>query len=291
MTPTPAELSVPVAGGILGGAVYSPDGSTTVLAVHGITANSRSWSAVARELPDVRLIVPDLRGRGVSGILPPPFGFDAQVDDLIAVLDHAAAESVVVVGHSMGAFVAVCLAHRYPQRVSALVLVDGGIPLPTVDDPAAALGPAMARLSVEFPDRLAYRRFWQAHPALGPYWNGDLDAYVDHDLIGVEPRLRSSVNADAVLANVVELDGRGGYREALAALRQPITFLRAPRGLFDEVPPLYPQERVPEITELVRAEVIDVPDVNHYTIVLGPGAPVVAQAIGAAPTKNNRSGR
>lgn len=291
MTTSLTDLAVSVAGGVLGGAVYTPDGATTVLAIHGITANSRSWAAVARELPGVRVIAPDLRGRGASGTLPAPYDFASHVADLIAVLDDAGVESVVVVGHSMGAFVAAALADRHPDRVSALVLVDGGVPLPTVDDPAAALGPAMQRLSVEFPDRAAYRRFWQAHPALGPYWNDDLSDYVDHDLVGGEPHLRSSVNAEAVLTNVVELDGRNGYREALAALPQPIEFLRAPRGLFDEVPPLYPDERVGEIAELLRTDVVDVPDVNHYTIVLGPGAPIVAQAIGKAPTRKPEVGR
>lgn len=291
MTTSLTELAVPVAGGTLGGAIYSPDGTTTVLAIHGITANSRSWATVARELSGVRVIAPDLRGRGGSGTLPAPYDFAAHVEDLIAVLDQFGVESVVVVGHSMGAFVAVALAARHPERVQALVLVDGGVPLPTVADPAAALGPAMQRLSVEFPDRAAYRSFWQVHPALGPYWNDDLDAYVDHDLVGVEPHLRSSVNADAVLTNVVELDGRNGYREAIAALPQPIVFLRAPRGLFDEVPPLYPDERIDEIAALLRTDVVDVPDVNHYTIVLGPGAPVVARAIGYAPTTSPGVGR
>lgn len=279
------DLRVPVAGGELGGIVHRPDASSTVLAIHGITANSRSWAAVARELPDVRVIAPDLRGRGSSGTLPGPFTFDAQVDDLVAVLDHVGVDSVVVAGHSMGAFIAVWLAHRHPDRVSGLVLVDGGIPLPTVPDPAAALGPAMERLSVEFPSRDAYRGFWKVHPALGPYWNDDLDAYVDHDLVGTEPHLRSSVNPEAVLTNVVELDGRNGYREAVAQLKHPVGFLRAPRGLFDEVPALYPEDRVPEIRELLRSEVIEVPDVNHYTIVLGPGAPRVAHTITAVSVK------
>lgn len=286
MTSSLTDLAVPVAGGSLGGAIYnsppSAPAATTVLAIHGITANSRSWAAVARELPDVRMIAPDLRGRGRSGGLPGPFGLEQQADDLAAVLDAAGVDRVVVAGHSMGAFVAIRLAQRHPDRVAALVLVDGGPPLPTVADPAAALGPALQRLSVEFPDRAAYRSFWMAHPALGPYWNDDLAGYVDYDLIGDEPHLRSSVNADAVLTNAAELDGSAGYREALHALDVPIDFVRAPRGLFDEVPPLYPDERIADFVADDRVRLIDVPDVNHYTVLLGAGAPAVAAVIDRA---------
>ena len=61
-----------------------------VLAIHGITASSRSWTAVARHLGDqVTFIAPDLRGRGGSSGLPGPFGLAAHLEDLAAVLDFA----------------------------------------------------------------------------------------------------------------------------------------------------------------------------------------------------------
>ncbi len=50
----------------------------TVLALHGITSNGRAWDAVARELGgDVRLLAPDLRGRGDAGRSPGPTGWPA----------------------------------------------------------------------------------------------------------------------------------------------------------------------------------------------------------------------
>ncbi len=56
-------------------------------------------------------------------------GLDAHARDLIAVLDALGVERAVVVGHSMGAFVALVLGDLYPERVSRVVLVDGGLPL------------------------------------------------------------------------------------------------------------------------------------------------------------------
>ena len=70
----------------------------------------------------------------------------------------------------MGAFVAVLLAARAPDRVSDLILIDGGVPLrlpANVTREAISLdvlGPAAARLSMTFADHGAYRDFWRAHP-------------------------------------------------------------------------------------------------------------------------------
>src|SRR5690606_9508333 len=84
---------------------------------------------VAHLLKGVRVLAPDLRGRGRSNQLPGPYGMPQHADDLAAVLDHFGVETALIVGHSMGAFVSVVLSHRHPERVSELILVDGGLPL------------------------------------------------------------------------------------------------------------------------------------------------------------------
>src|SRR5690606_16543776 len=100
-----------------------------VLVVHGITASHLAWPFVVSQLPGKRVIAPDLRGRGSSSTLVGSAGMRAHAADLVAVLDALGAESVPVIGHSMGGFVAVVFAHVAPERVSQLVLVDGGLPL------------------------------------------------------------------------------------------------------------------------------------------------------------------
>lgn len=249
---------------------------------------------MARHLGDrVTLIAPDLRGRGASCNLPAPFGLAAHVEDLVAALDFSGVVRAVVAGHSMGAYLAARLAAAHPERAGAVVLVDGGLPLPLPEgiEPDAALeavlGPALARLRMTFPSRQAYHDFWRAHPAFaGPgYWSEDAEAYVDYDLGGAEPELRSVVSEEAVRADgrdlIVDLEAA---RTALASLTCPTVLIRAPRGLLDQPSPLVPDEAAVEAAGVCGALVDEVvPDSNHYLLVLRDReASVVADRIATA---------
>ncbi len=286
---TYAALRIPVPGGELVGGVWTPDGvpsGPTVLAIHGITASHLSWPLVADRLA-VPLVAVDLRGRGRSNTLPGPFDLRVHARDMLAVLDHLGLDRVVVLGHSMGAFVAVCLAELAPERTASLVLVDGGLPIAPPDGvapedlPALVLGPALTRLSMTFASREEYADFWRGHPALGPYWNETIASYVDYDLEGTEPKLSASSNVDAVAQNSLQLDGQDGYAEALAGLAMPVDFLHAPRGLADQTPPLYSNAEIKRLSAgLPHIRFHESLDVNHYTIVLTPsGADQVAETI------------
>jgi pimeloyl-ACP methyl ester carboxylesterase len=284
-----ARFAAPVDGGELAGGTWRPDAAgVPVLAVHGITASHLSWPFLVDELPGVRIIAPDLRGRARSNRLPGPFGLTQHADDLARLLDHVGVERAVLVGHSMGAFVSVLAAARHADRVASLVLVDGGLPIPAPADvspedvPALVLGPALSRLSMEFADVESYLQFWRAHPALGPHWTKEIEAYAEYDLDGVAPHLRSSSNPEAIAENELQLDGANGYAAALAALRLPIDFIRAPRGLLDGAPLYSPEDVERETAALADVALHEAVDVNHYTIVMSSeGAAQVAPLVTA----------
>ena len=124
------SISAAVDGGRLHGGEWNPSGATTVVAVHGITANHRIFALLAEALPRHRLLAPDLRGRGASRSLPGPWGIDRHAEDVAGLITASAPGPVVLVGHSMGGFVAAALVRRFPDLVSGLVLVDGGLPFP-----------------------------------------------------------------------------------------------------------------------------------------------------------------
>ena len=290
------SLDVPVPGGDLRVGVWEPESASdaadpaaapAVLLIHGVTASHLSWPSVAERLPFARLIAPDLRGRGRSNDLRGPAGLAAHARDLVAVLDALDVDRVVVVGHSMGAFVALVLGELHPERVSRLVLVDGGLPL---DVPAGlssdeiirlVLGPTADRLAMRFSSVDDYLDFWRAHPAFRRDWSPALEDYLAYDLVGEAPELRPATSYATLEEDSIDQNSGTAIADALAALRHPTLLLTAERGLLDQVPALYSPERLPGLLASypgLRHEAVD--DVNHYTIVLSErGADAVAGAV------------
>ncbi|MET4639427.1 alpha/beta hydrolase [Mycetocola sp. 2940] len=273
--------TVPVDGGDLTVGIWNPDAQgTAVVALHGITASHLAWQTVAERMPGVRVIAPDLRGRGRSNKLPAPYGMDRHADDVAAIVDRFGLTRPLVAGHSMGAFVAMQAVRRHPGRIGGVVLIDGGLPLETsAQSPAeaiAVLGPAAERLSMTFPSRQAYLEFWRRHPAFAEDWTPATDAYVDYDLDGTEPELRPATKAEAMLEDSLWLAGDDAWVSDVNAWGAPIPFLVAPRGLMNEPVGLYPREAVTTWSSLLPGlSVIPVEHVNHYTILMsekGAGA-------------------
>jgi lipase len=271
-------LDVPVAGGSLRVQCW-PGAGPPVLAVHGITSSSMSWPLLAQEL-DRPVYAPDLRGRGRSNRLPGPYGMAAHADDCAAVIRAVADEPVVVVGHSMGGFVAMVLAAREPELVRALVLVDGGLPFPAADEEAtlAGLQPIKQRLLASY-TREEYRDWFRHHPAFARDWTPEVEAYADYDL--PDDPGRPSVDPDVVEADQVDMVTGGAFAEAVAQQSHPRVFLHAPRGFADDPPGLYPQATVDAYAERWPDLVVRrVEDVNHYTVVLSRrGASAIADAV------------
>ncbi len=282
-------INVAVDGGRLHGGVWNPSGPTTVVAVHGITANHRTFAPLADALPRHRLLAPDLRGRGASAPLPGPWGIDRHAEDVARLISASADEPVVLLGHSMGGFVATALVRRFPHLVSGLMLVDGGLPFPLpraieVDQAiAVTLGPAMQRLQQTFPSREAYRQFWQAHPALRAAWSDAVADYVDYDLVGSPPELRSSVSSQAVLQDARDQFDDPETADVLGGFSRPARLLVVSRGLLDQPPGLYPEQDLIRWRNRLPSMIIEVvPELNHYTIILQPsGAARVAASVRA----------
>jgi hypothetical protein len=148
---------------------------------------------------------------------------------------------------------------------------------------AATLGPALERLTMRFASREDYRDHWRSHPALKT-WTPAIQSYVDYDLTGAAPALRSKVNRDAVRDDSVDLQEGDALAGGWARLRHDAVFLRAERGLLDQPVPLYPD---PEPIA-VRMPLRTLPGTNHYTILLseagaGPVAATVRSGLHSEP--------
>jgi len=95
-----------------------------ILLIHGFPLSGKLWTPLIERMGgDYRLIVPDLRGHGRSQVAPTA-SMGEFADDLNALLDTVGQRSAVIVGLSMGGYVAMEFSRRYDDRVRALVLCD-----------------------------------------------------------------------------------------------------------------------------------------------------------------------
>lgn len=124
-----------------------------LLALHGWMDNAGSFEPLAEHLEGYRLVALDLAGHGRSDHRPPgvPYDLPGYLSDILSVMDLLKAESVTLMGHSLGAALATLLAASFPERVGRLILLDGLAPLSA--DPAEA--PRRLRKSLRRMDKSA----------------------------------------------------------------------------------------------------------------------------------------
>ena len=283
------RFMVPVQGGDLAVFQYGNGDGTPVLLIHGVTSSNRAFQLFADALI-TRGKAPfavDLRGRGDSNSLQGPFGMRQHAADMSAVIDHFGWDTVDVIGHSMGGFVAAALVGLYPDSVGEVVFADGGLPLPmppgmTVEQIMPfVLGPAMTRLAMEFENKEAYRNYWKPQAAFAKGWSSVLDEYVDYDLRGSEPHMKAATNPQAVEDDSRDLFGDDLIVKSLQGLKKQSLFIKAERGLQDEEGGLYPMPVLDAVLPAYPMLTLEfLSDCNHYDMFLeATGAEKVAQII------------
>ena len=261
----------------------------TVVALHSISSNGLAWATVARALSgQVTVLAPDMRGRAESAALRST-GLADHVADVVHLLDHFGLESPVLVGHAMGGFAAALTAASHPDRIGAVLLVDGGLAFPSpgtfdVDEVLhSSIGPAMDRLSMTFEDEAAYLRHWAAHPAMGPLLDspagGDLTAYLLHDLAGPRGAMRSTSSLECVRADWADLMSDPATLSAIHTLQCRAHLLWAARGPLGQPEGQYSSEHIAEARLPGDIEVTGLVG-DHYGVLLEPAAvTAVADAV------------
>ncbi len=245
-----------------------PGRGRSVFCVHGLTANCRAWDVIAGELsPEHDVWALDLRGRGRSDKPETGYGIAAHCADILAVADHLGVERFAVMGHSLGAYIALALAAQNPQRVQRAVLVDGGAQLSEAEMAKvfAWVSMSVARLNMVMPDFEQYRAVVQQAPFLQP-WNPALDDYLAYEIQEVEGGVRSSVSPAAVERDAEDLR-QAQPAELYRRVACPVLILRAPEAILgDDL--ILPQAAVDKmLREIKDATLVNLAGANHYNII------------------------
>ena len=254
----------------------APRPGPALVCVHGLTANHTCWASLADLLsPGYRLIAYDLRGRGESDKPDKGYSLALHNEDLEGLLDHFGLKKAVLVGHSLGAHIVLRFAAMHPERVSKLVLVDGGIDVRA--EVLDSLRPAINRLGVEFPSLEMFLGFVRALPMFEGRWNDYLERYFRYDVeVLAAGTVRSKAARHAIEEELANLE-----RERLWVwhhrVKAPTLIFRAPEGLLTPTDCLMSQEEAEAMAHAIpRSRLVVVPGTNHYTVLLGQNPKVRA---------------
>ena len=267
---------------------YWPGRGSPLVALHGLTASYVTFVGIAERLAGRRaLFALDLRGRGRSDKPPAPYGMAQHAADVAAAMRSMDLGPSVILGHSMGGFVATALAEQAPELVAGLVLIDGGY-APIIAGSGsqqnldAALTLRINQLRQTYASREAYRQFWRAQPHFPPEaWSPWIEAFLDYEIDGVPPVLRPRASEDGVRADLMEGLDRERIIGRCRQLRVPVLMLRASAGFVPGSPPLFSDAMVEEMRACIpQMEEHLIPDSTHYRMILGDGgATAVANLI------------
>jgi lipase len=267
---------------------FWPGRDAPVVAIHGLTASYMSYIGVAERLAGRRpLFALDLRGRGDSEKPDGPYGMAQHARDVAATMKTMGFGPSVIVGHSMGAFVATALAVQDPELVSGIIMIDGGyVPdLPVGVDASqmldATLAMRISQLTRTYDSREAFVEFWRGQPNFPPQeWNSWTEAFLNYEVVG-DTTVRPKASAVGVRADVAEAFKKDEIMGRLKSLRVPVLLLRAEKGLEPRQPPIYPDSMMSSFRECLpemKDEMIS--GTTHFTITLGErGASRVADLI------------
>ncbi|MBW2059974.1 MAG: alpha/beta hydrolase [Deltaproteobacteria bacterium] len=247
-------------------------GGKTILCIHGLTANSRCWDTLAETLaPTHRVLAMDLRGRGLSEKPPSGYSIAQHVKDVLALLDDLKLERAVIMGHSLGAIIAMAFGAEHPDRVDRLILIDAGgkVSEEQMTKFYAGIKPSLGRLGQIFPTFEAYLAPLKQAPFNQP-WVPALETYFRYEVEEIEGGVRSRVQPGHIQEEILN-NSLVDVSRFYSKITNSVLILRATDGLLakdDYLLPLEAAERM--VREMPNAKCVDVEGANHYTIIFRP---------------------
>lgn len=258
--------------------------SAPVLCVPGLSANAWSFDLLAARLATGgrRIVALDLRGRGRSPATEPgTFGWKRHAEDVLEAAQQLGFPAIHLVGHSMGAFVAMQAAALEPKRIQRLVLIDGvGPPEPQALPPILA---SVERLEVVYPSAREYCDRIRRQGAAVPWqelWEQHYLAELDEVAGGVRPRTsKAAVMEDAVYG------ARQDARQLWPALSMPTLLVRAARELLPHTGYVVGVSLRDEFLSAVPSAQLAEVDANHYGVMAHPDALGAMDAFLSGPSR------
>lgn len=178
--------------------------------LHGLSQQGRFWDPVIHRMRTRPVITVDQRAHGESDT---PLGSDVSIDacarDVLTVLESIAPQSVVIVGHSWGASVALRAAALGDPAIRAVVLIDGGAWGPSSLGPPAEVRELLRPPELGIPEAALWARIQQD---AGEWWSAEVrEALAPTFAVDSDGTVRTRIGVDrhmAVLDGLLDYDNR-----------------------------------------------------------------------------------
>jgi len=245
----PDRDTISVAGCDINLLVWGEANRPGLVLVHGGAAHAHWWSAIAPLIGDYRVVALDLSGHGDSGRRP-EYRVDLWTEEVLAAGAHVEMDGPpVVIGHSMGGFVAAATAVRGGDRVAGVIVLDSPMVSEDPEGEAARIGQAFGRPRV-YPDLESGVGRFRTVPAQDHYDPHVLDFVARHSLTETDdgwtwkfdPRLFAAINRSDAAEQLPRIDCR------VALLRSEHGLITAEIGriMYDALGRVAPVVEIPE---------------------------------------------
>ncbi len=250
-----------------------------IICLPGLIGHKGTFDGIASRLaPDFDLYALDLRGRGDSDKPADGYGFAYHARDIHCFAETMGFEQYSIVGHSFGATVGVYLASIRPLQITSLVMIDGGAD--PKEEVLEAMRPALRRLGKRYPSMNAYLDSMREIPYYTP-WSEALESYFKADVEILPDNSFRSKSSPAAIEQDLDIHFYYSMCVHFPTLQCPNMFIRPRNGLLgDKAHVLDEREAAAFVAWIPKCWRVDLPDVNHYTMVLSD-QPVVTPSIKA----------
>lgn len=215
-----------------------------VLLLHGLTGNYKQVELFSGAFQEKghRCIVPDLKGRGESDPVMGSSSITSHALDIGRMIDELKLEKPVLVGYSMGAFIAAIVAAQR-EDIRGLILLDGGCVVS--QENADVIGRGLARLDQTYESTAAYIKPLRANSEnLGIPWNTHVSGFSRYELGPDAGRFRPVLKrqtAEEDLASMVQFSPKETFDQVACP-----TFLITCEGATSDWGPTFPKEAYDE---------------------------------------------
>lgn len=251
--------------------LHYPNGSKPILLMlHGLTANCHAFEGLlSKGLADnFELLIPDLRGRGLSS--HPAFGysFKQHADDIIGLIKPFANREIILVGHSFGGLLSSYLCYYHPKYFKKVIFLDAA-PEMNPKTPLM-LQTSMSRLDKKFNTKEEYFEQIKQAPYMD-FWDDDMQTYYDAD---IDINDNGTVESKSDLAQIIQIAthvSKEPFALYFNSIKQE-TMLISADGEYNLHEPILPTYLAQKAMRLLKKGTHKVSNGNHHTMLYGEHA-------------------